>query len=855
VKKSVYFLTAVAVFAFFLFSLKTHAVLDYSRNPSGDPVTSPITITVNADTFAELIGYTPVGWENYWKPYIVNIDFTQIYKANQQCVGSETLSGTFTVNVPDGFAAYWILPALGQAAEQCDDAANTSGGVEWEGDGISPIFTVVSAPSAEGGRSNFQLYAPEVEIIAPTEGYVFSKKVEISYTASDKNEQENRPEHGLLPDPVSVYYLPKGQPELIPIAENLSASSTIVWDTSNLADGEYKIIIHARGIDGDLGEKTIEKIIIDNTPPVFSVRSVPSFSRGENVSLAIESDEPLISSPKLRIVQSGHEGIDVAVKEGITGRNFAAIYKVIKGFDGPAKIFIEGKDLAGNTGNAIAGNDSFAIGIKPPPSPDIKMVPQEVDLNNPVVSVSGSGLNAVKATLKVNGRDEYAATNLKKGGFVFEKIKLDANFNKGRNILSVTVQDPAGISSQPSVIETVINKPPAITLTEPRGRLTKLNGLIKVKWSASDFNEDALKFSLELSDNGGRDWTFLAKDLKTNEFIWDSGLFPDGSNYILRATVFDGKAKTSVLSNRLGLDNNLPAIILEKSGDFFTRDIQPTIKGVVRSKTDLLVKLEVTFDGGEVWKEIPPEDGKWDSAFEKFGLNLPMLGSKPVRIILRGETKSGRFVSNAQRLKVFFDDKKPSFVSEDLPKDTSNKNILLINGIARDDFSGIKSVEYSVDDSRWFEARILSGIETTFAEFKIEHPEKLKDGEHEIKIRVMDRAGNVSEIKSQKLDIDATPPRIGSFILKTNGSILLPVEARSFEGPANAALQLIFSVAGNPEKVELFLNNDKIAAKQEGKLRFADLVMEKDKNVLTVLAQDAVGNIVEKEIAKYEINK
>lgn len=115
-------------------------------------------------------------------------------------------------------------------------------------------------------------------------------------------------------------------------------------------------------------------------------------------------------------------------------------------------------------------------------------------------------------------------------------------------------------------------------------------------------------------------------------------------------------------------------------------------------------------------------------------------------------------------------------------------------GQASDDLSGIEFAEYSLSEEVWRAADILNGFLTNKAGFGFVEQASLIDGEYEVKVRVKDGAGNISEPVTTKLLVDTTAPRVGGVAVKQTGQNILPNEMGNFVVTAGAALELIVSL-------------------------------------------------------------
>ena len=857
--------------------------VSYSRSPVGTETTSPVSISVAVDNFDE----TGCAGSNYWSLsvsgslnqwYVFNGTYTDVY--NGKGLASSTLSNVFVFNLPVGEEITSVMSSCGD--NELGDFS--SGGLDLEGNGTYVIFTLVrsSTAASTGSASPTEsaavgtvgqiVHTPFIELSLPSINEVFAGRREfdltdsvkkffrgtaaIVYKASDFDDESGNPEYGLKPAPFNIYYALPESRDWILLAENQTASGTILWDTSKLADGDgYALKATATGIDNDFGFMAIKGLSLDNTLPHFIVKARPNFSKGEPIKIEIESSEILGAVPFLTIAQFNREPAAVSLTGDVLGKKFSGQYKVVQGFDGPAKISIEGEDHAGNKGNFILGDDGFSVGIRPPLPPVVETPSDKTktsDLILPLLSGKFS-VNAKKIIVKINGRGAYVQEKKKDEHFRIKNIKLNPNFNKGRNVISVISEDPMGIVSEPVNLEILVNSPPKITLLEPVGRLLKLNGLVRFNWKASDINDDALTYQVELSDNQGQTWKVLSKNLKEPEFIWDSATVPDGSNYVIKAAASDGSLTAFASSNRISVINDQPAIILESSGYLFTAESSKIIKGIVRSKNDLLIKLDFSSDNGKTWRTILPEDGLWNSVFERFSFKIPSLKPGQQKIILRGAAVSGRVIINAQGLRVIFDNQAPTLTMETLPSRLINNRFPVVGGLARDDFSGIETVEYAINDSIWYRALIPSGLKTKEAMFKIVHPDGLADGQYQITARAIDRAGNISKTKTQSLTIDATPPRIGSFILETDGKVIFPDKKGVLKVLPQSPLRFRLAIAGQPKKVKLSANGGEVNLKFNSSVKLweADFKFDNEELInLRIEAEDEWENKTEKDLAK-----
>ncbi|MFW9831415.1 MAG: hypothetical protein ACFFD8_06540 [Candidatus Thorarchaeota archaeon] len=83
----------------------------------------------------------------------------------------------------------------------------------------------------------------------------------------------------------------------------------------------------------------------------------------------------------------------------------------------------------------------------------------------------------------------------------------------------------------------LVVQPPTVTVTYPNGGET-LNASIIITWDAFDINGDTLTFDIDYWD--GSTWTALSIGHTTTSFSWDTTTVPNGNNYRISVTVYDG---------------------------------------------------------------------------------------------------------------------------------------------------------------------------------------------------------------------------------------------------------------------------------------------------------------------------
>jgi hypothetical protein len=160
---------------------------------------------------------------------------------------------------------------------------------------------------------------------------------------------------------------------------------------------------------------------------------------------------------------------------------------------------------------------------------------------------------------------------------------------------------------------------PDVSAADGTARLLRLN----VRWEASDPNDDELSYVLKVRKEGWPEWIRLTDEPITEKtYAWDTTAFPSGS-YRLKLIASDRH------SNSPG-----DTLTRERESQSFIVDHDPPAVSVtsrrrgasVALKDELtrLVKADYALDGGS-WTPIFPDDGLFDTQFEKITLSIPDL--------------------------------------------------------------------------------------------------------------------------------------------------------------------------------------------------------------------------------------
>jgi hypothetical protein len=174
---------------------------------------------------------------------------------------------------------------------------------------------------------------------------------------------------------------------------------------------------------------------------------------------------------------------------------------------------------------------------------------------------------------------------------------------------------------------------------------------IKLKWTATDPNEDELSYSLYIRKDGWKNWVQLEEDLDRTEYEWDTTTTPSGI-YRLKVVASDRKdnpPEESLTGKRISaafaVAHDAPTVTLKTAGLEGDRMV------IEAKASDPLVRLTSTSYAvnGKKWVNVFPKDGLFDSKSESFRIKTDALKPGTYVVVLRvrdaaGNTGSGDVV-------------------------------------------------------------------------------------------------------------------------------------------------------------------------------------------------------------------
>lgn len=171
---------------------------------------------------------------------------------------------------------------------------------------------------------------------------------------------------------------------------------------------------------------------------------------------------------------------------------------------------------------------------------------------------------------------------------------------------------------------------------------------IKLKWTASDANDDDLTFTLLVRKDGWKNWVQLEEDFEKKEYEWDTTTTPSGI-YRLKVVASDRKdnsAEDALTGERISapfvVAHSPPTVMLKVAAQENDQAI------IEASATDPWVRLtSATFSlNGKKWINVFPTDGLFDSKDETFRFKTESLKPGTYVLVLRVQDAAGNIGSN-----------------------------------------------------------------------------------------------------------------------------------------------------------------------------------------------------------------
>lgn len=170
---------------------------------------------------------------------------------------------------------------------------------------------------------------------------------------------------------------------------------------------------------------------------------------------------------------------------------------------------------------------------------------------------------------------------------------------------------------------------------------------LKIRWNASDPNDDELTFTIYCKKEGWKDWVLLEENYDKNNYDWDTTGIPSGL-YQIKVVASDRKdnADEDALTAQR-ISNPVPVTHLPPSVTVKLVGFENGAAIIEASAIDPFVRLtEASFAvDGKRWTNVFPTDGLFDSKTETFRFKTDALRPGTHVLVLRVRNAAGTWGS------------------------------------------------------------------------------------------------------------------------------------------------------------------------------------------------------------------
>ena len=170
---------------------------------------------------------------------------------------------------------------------------------------------------------------------------------------------------------------------------------------------------------------------------------------------------------------------------------------------------------------------------------------------------------------------------------------------------------------------------------------------LKIKWTASDPNDDELTFTIYCKKEGWKDWVLLEENHDKSNYDWDTTSMPSGV-YQIKVIASDRKdnaAEDALTAERVSAPvpvTHLPPSVTVKVVGF--ENGQAVVEATATDPYVRLTEASFAIDGKR-WTNVFPTDGLFDSKTESFRFKTDALRAGTHVLVLRVRNAAGTFGS------------------------------------------------------------------------------------------------------------------------------------------------------------------------------------------------------------------
>ncbi len=493
---------------------------------------------------------------------------------------------------------------------------------------------------------------------------------------------------------------------------------TYSWDTESVSDGTYKIAAFANDTLGNIASYTIF-VDVDNSPPSVVINApVNNSVVGGVVTIELSSDDPHGDNTWLII--------DDALVQTWSGcGTYTYDWNSNSVADGNHEIKAHANDTVGNTAyyRIIVEVDNTQPNV-------VINSPQNNSIVNGTITIelSSSDLHPDKTWLDIDD----ATVSIWDGSGTFTYQWDTTSVTDGNHEIVAYANDTVGNVGTYSIIVTVDNTPPSVTITSPDNDST-VGTTFDVTWDASDQATDIEKVEVYL--NGTLEATYVKDVNMTNTHTFEN--LEAGKDYLVNITVYDSAGWSSSDEILVHTSGFFISILSPSNWDAFntTWVVVEWDYGQIDTVTILL--------NGTPHATVPASTRSYNitNLYESVW-NITLVGTNATTLEQTSDTV------------MIYIDMTPPYVNILTPKDDEllNTSDVYVEWEGYDQetsgSSGIDHYEVRADDGAWINVGTATSYTIT-----------LTEGSHRIYVRVYDRAGNVA-LDYVDITVDTTPPSI-----------------------------------------------------------------------------------------------
>jgi hypothetical protein len=162
----------------------------------------------------------------------------------------------------------------------------------------------------------------------------------------------------------------------------------------------------------------------------------------------------------------------------------------------------------------------------------------------------------------------------------------------------------------------------------------------RIRWSATDPNEDELTFDLYVKKSGWKDWVLLEENLDRKDFEWDTTKTPSGMYQVkvVASDRHDNPAEEAMTAEKISAEvpiSNLPPVVTVKQAGFNGGAGGMSIKIHATAVDPYLRLTEASYSiDGKRWENIFPAGGIFDSKKEEFSFSTERLKPGSTHVVM-----------------------------------------------------------------------------------------------------------------------------------------------------------------------------------------------------------------------------